>query len=97
MCLLVGKERRKERKKGKKKSFKLRRGNERGFYTGIQGLDAKRSRLIFWRETNLAGVLKIDPVGLPKWVGGPRPVGPALKIRWGNVFGNTFFGIYVKN
>ena len=56
-----------ERKtKRKKKSFKLRRGNERGFYTGIQGLDAKRSRLIFWRETDFAGVVKIDPVGLPK-------------------------------
>ena len=86
-------------KKKRKKSLKFRRGNERGFLDTQKslGLDAKRSRLIFWREINLAGVLKIDPVGLPKWVGGPRPVGPALKIRWGNVFGNTFFGIYMKN
>ena len=81
----------------REKSFKLRRGDERGILHGHLGLDAESSRLIFWRETNLAGVVKIDPVGLPKWVGGPHPVGPALKIRPWNVFGNTFFGIYVKN
>ena len=93
---MVGKKRGKKRKE---KSLKFRRGNERGFFDTQKslGLDAKRSRLIFWREINLAGVVKLDPMGLPKWVVGPRPSGPALKIRPWDVLGDTFFEIYVKN
>ena len=100
MIRLYSHEKNENRKKRKeKKSLELRRGNERGFLDRQKylGLDAKSSRLIFWREINLAGVVKLDPMGLPKWVVGPCPSGPALKIRPWDVLGDTFFEIYVKN
>ena len=70
---MVGKKR---GEKGEKKSLMFRRGNERGFLDTQKslGLDAKRSRLTFWREINFGRRSKIRSHGSAKMGSRATPI-----------------------